>query len=148
MFVPRAIAVKNPGVQQSVVARPDVGKMQQDNKAIPTTDPIKQIEKMEIVTLENATLNNMQIHGLYKSLNIVLQGRDISAPIVKFAQCSLPRQVHDNLAAAGFESPTPIQMQVIPDAMNGRDVLACAETGSGKTAAFLLPMILHIARNR
>jgi ATP-dependent RNA helicase RhlE len=49
--------------------------------------------------------------------------------------------------ASGYETPTPIQVQGIPPALAGRDVLGCAQTGTGKTAAFVLPMLQHFAEN-
>lgn len=57
-------------------------------------------------------------------------------------------QLHPNLLRAvealGFAEPTPIQIDAIPPAMAGKDVLACAMTGSGKTAAFGLPILHHL----
>jgi ATP-dependent RNA helicase RhlE len=50
-----------------------------------------------------------------------------------------------DLAQAGFASPTPIQAQAIPPALAGRDVIGCAQTGTGKTAAFVIPMIERLA---
>ena len=50
-----------------------------------------------------------------------------------------------DLASAGFSSPTPIQAQAIPPALAGRDVIGCAQTGTGKTAAFVVPMIERLA---
>jgi ATP-dependent RNA helicase RhlE len=58
-----------------------------------------------------------------------------------FSSLELHPRVGKAIADLGFTTPTPIQSQAIPLALAGRDVLACAETGSGKTAAFLLPII-------
>jgi ATP-dependent RNA helicase DDX5/DBP2 len=49
---------------------------------------------------------------------------------------------------AGFAAPTPIQAQAWPVAMSGRDLVAIAKTGSGKTCGFLLPGMLHIQETR
>jgi superfamily II DNA/RNA helicase len=60
---------------------------------------------------------------------------------MKFADLGLSPEVLGAVADAGYENPTPIQAQAIPTVLMGRDVLGCAQTGTGKTAAFVLPMI-------
>ena len=50
-----------------------------------------------------------------------------------------------DLATAGFTAPTPIQAQAIPPALTGRDVIGCAQTGTGKTAAFVIPIVERLA---
>lgn len=50
-----------------------------------------------------------------------------------------------DLAGAGFVSPTPIQEQAIPPALTGRDIIGCAQTGTGKTAAFVIPIVERLA---
>src|SRR5690349_5733561 len=59
-----------------------------------------------------------------------------------FASLGLDPRILSVLAALGYEEPTPIQLQSVPPLLEGRDVLAQAATGTGKTAAFALP-ILH-----
>ena len=58
-----------------------------------------------------------------------------------FDSLPLIPQLRRNVAAAGYETPTPIQRETIPLALQGRDVLGCAQTGTGKTAAFALPIL-------
>jgi ATP-dependent RNA helicase DDX27 len=64
-----------------------------------------------------------------------------TATIEVFSQLALSRPLLRGVAAMGFIRPTPIQASVIPLALSGRDVCASAVTGSGKTAAFLLPLL-------
>src|SRR5690625_1228378 len=59
-----------------------------------------------------------------------------------FHQFGLHTRVERGVSAAGYEQPTPIQLQAIPAVTEGRDVLGLAQTGTGKTAAFVLP-IMH-----
>jgi ATP-dependent RNA helicase RhlE len=60
---------------------------------------------------------------------------------VPFTQLKLNTALTKAIKELGFVRPTPIQAEAIPPALKGRDVIACAQTGSGKTAAFLLPVI-------
>ena len=52
------------------------------------------------------------------------------------------------ILATGFTIPTPIQSEAIPPAMEGRDIIGCAQTGTGKTAAFVLPILNRLAGRR
>ena len=62
-----------------------------------------------------------------------------------FHTLGLSEAILQDLAAAGFSSPTPIQEQAVPPALAGRDVIGCAQTGTGKTAAFVIPMVERLA---
>ena len=68
--------------------------------------------------------------------------------MTKFTDLNLGPKVLKAIGEAGYETPTPIQAGAIPAALEGRDVLGIAQTGTGKTAAFVLPMISKLARGR
>ncbi len=68
--------------------------------------------------------------------------------MTKFTDLDLDPKVLKAIGEAGYESPTPIQAAAIPHALNGRDVLGIAQTGTGKTASFTLPMITKLAKGR
>ncbi|QGX98021.1 DEAD/DEAH box helicase [Roseovarius faecimaris] len=68
--------------------------------------------------------------------------------MTKFSDLSLNPKVLKAIADAGYETPTPIQAGAIPPALEGRDVLGIAQTGTGKTASFTLPMLSLLARGR
>ncbi len=68
--------------------------------------------------------------------------------MTKFTDLALSPKVLKAVEAAGYETPTPIQAGAIPPALEGRDVLGIAQTGTGKTASFTLPMISMLARGR
>jgi superfamily II DNA/RNA helicase len=66
---------------------------------------------------------------------------------VPFQKFNLTESLLDGLDTMGFNDPTPIQEQVIPHILKGADVIACAQTGTGKTAAYLLPVLNKISEN-
>lgn len=67
---------------------------------------------------------------------------------VTFADLGLSAKVQAAVEAAGYANPTPIQQQAIPVAVTGRDVLGIAQTGTGKTAGFVLPMLARLETGR
>lgn len=67
---------------------------------------------------------------------------------MKYAELDLHESLKNNIAELGYESPTPIQEMVIPHAIKGKDISGLAQTGTGKTAAFLIPLINRILHSR
>jgi superfamily II DNA/RNA helicase len=67
---------------------------------------------------------------------------------LKFTEFGFEPELIDGLHSMGFETATPIQEQAIPGILEGKDVLACAQTGTGKTAAFLLPVLNLITKHK
>ena len=65
---------------------------------------------------------------------------------IKFADLNLDKNILSALQSAGYDIPTPIQAQSIPAALADKDIMASAQTGSGKTAAFLLPSLQKIVK--
>ncbi|AXQ93894.1 DEAD/DEAH box helicase [Cereibacter sphaeroides] len=68
--------------------------------------------------------------------------------MTKFSDLALDPRVLKAVQEAGYETPTPIQAQAIPHALEGKDVLGIAQTGTGKTASFTLPMITILGKGR
>ena len=71
--------------------------------------------------------------------------KDWRSPLKSFDSLGLIEPLQRAVAAENYTTMTPIQAQAIPPLLEGRDVLGCAQTGTGKTAAFLLPIIQHLA---
>lgn len=67
---------------------------------------------------------------------------------MKFTELPFSSDLLDGLNAIGFEELTPIQEEAIPHILEGKDIIACAQTGTGKTAAFLLPIMERINRDK
>jgi len=64
-----------------------------------------------------------------------------------FSKLDLSAKVLEGVRAAGYTDPTPIQLRAIPIVMSGRDLIGCAQTGTGKTAAFALPILSRLAQH-
>ena len=82
----------------------------------------------------------------YEDIQVEVTGQDPPVPINSFEELSLDASLAANVRRCKYSKPTPVQRHAIPIAMAGRDLMACAQTGSGKTAAFCFPIIEGILR--
>ena len=92
-----------------------------------------------------------EVNTFRKRMNIRVKGTDVNDPIATFSEMSpcgdahIKRILLRNIERSLYKEPTPIQMQAIPLMLQRRDILAAAPTGSGKTCAFVLPVLASLA---
>lgn len=75
-------------------------------------------------------------------------GDNVPQPFISFEATGLPTEILKEVYQAGFSAPTPIQAQSWPIALQGRDIVAIAKTGSGKTLGYLIPGFIHLKQRR
>jgi ATP-dependent RNA helicase DDX23/PRP28 len=79
-----------------------------------------------------------------EDFNISTKGGSIPNPMRNWSESGLPKRLLDIIAQVGYEEPSAVQRAAIPIALQARDLIGVAVTGSGKTAAFLLPLLVYI----
>ncbi|PYH40504.1 mRNA splicing protein PRP28 [Aspergillus saccharolyticus JOP 1030-1] len=120
----------------------------------------REILEMERRRREESTRNQLDKHWSEKKLehmrerdwrifkedfNISTKGGSVPNPMRSWDESELPSRLLELIGQVGYKEPTPIQRAAIPIAMQNRDLIGVAVTGSGKTAAFLLPLLCYIA---
>lgn len=120
----------------------------------------KEILEMERRRREESTRNQLDKHWSEKRLehmrerdwrifkedfNIATKGGSVPNPMRSWEESHLSKQLLELIDRAGYKEPTPIQRAAIPIALQSRDLIGVAVTGSGKTASFLLPLLVYIS---
>uniref|UniRef100_A0A670IZ03 ATP-dependent RNA helicase DDX42 n=1 Tax=Podarcis muralis TaxID=64176 RepID=A0A670IZ03_PODMU len=93
---------------------------------------------------EITSLTPQQVVELRHKLNLRVSGAAPPRPGSSFAHFGFDEQLMHQIRKSEYTQPTPIQCQGVPVALSGRDMIGIAKTGSGKTAAFIWPMLVHI----
>lgn len=81
-----------------------------------------------------------------EDFSIAARGGNIPNPMRSWDESKIPMQILEIIDEVGYKEPSPIQKQAIPLGLNNRDLIGIAETGSGKTASFVIPMLTYIGK--
>ncbi|XP_050369524.1 DEAD-box ATP-dependent RNA helicase 37-like [Argentina anserina] len=93
---------------------------------------------------ENSGIN----FDAYEDIPVETSGDNVPPPVNTFAEIDLGDALNKNIQRCKYVKPTPVQRHAIPISLGGRDLMACAQTGSGKTAAFCFPIISGIMKGQ
>ncbi|KAI7822183.1 P-loop containing nucleoside triphosphate hydrolase protein [Gamsiella multidivaricata] len=124
----------------AVTERKQLASVEEISKGIVYKDPIKTTWTPPRHIRE---LTQEQLAAIRQKYHIDAEGEDMPPVIKAFRDMKFPQPVMDYLKNKGIKMPTPIQMQGLPVALSGRDMIGIAFTGSGKTLSFTLPLIMR-----
>ncbi|KAL5274575.1 DDX3X family protein [Megaselia abdita] len=121
---------------------PNYGGKWKDEKKFANVDytqlgPRDERQEQELFGTANTGIN----FNKYEDIPVEATGQKVPPNITSFDDVQLTEIIRNNIGLARYDKPTPVQKYAIPIIRNGRDLMACAQTGSGKTAAFLVPIL-------
>jgi len=106
-------------------------------------NPNPRLEKELFASAKSSGIN----FAKYDDIPVETSGENVPDPVTAFREEELGPEVVNNLDLCKYTVPTPVQKYSIPIGMAGRDMMACAQTGSGKTGGFLFPTIATMLKN-
>ncbi|KAK2713871.1 hypothetical protein QYM36_009679 [Artemia franciscana] len=109
------------------------------------TKPLPRDEEMELELFGSA--NTGINFDKYEDIPVEATGEDIPPNINSYDEVKMTEIMQENIVLARYQRPTPVQKFALPIILGKRDLMACAQTGSGKTAAFLIPILNRIYEN-
>ncbi|KAF3652753.1 DEAD-box ATP-dependent RNA helicase 37 [Capsicum annuum] len=107
-------------------------------------NPFKDADSEVVGEQESSAIN----FDAYEDIPVETSGENVPPPVNTFSDIDLGEAVDENIRRCKYVKPTPVQRHTIPISLAGRDLMACAQTGSGKTAAFCFPIISGIMRGQ
>lgn len=131
--------LQNRGVESTIKSLTDWGKRDRRNGTIEQST----YDEVEALILKQPTSSNITC---YEDIPV-----DISEEfpeMVNFTDCEVHECLLNNIKRMGYSLPTPVQRYAIPVALSRRDLMSCAQTGSGKTASYLVPVIAKMLSDR
>ncbi|XP_042032641.1 ATP-dependent RNA helicase-like protein DB10 [Salvia splendens] len=128
----------DPEADQSARDRPDHTSSDQN---VAKSEVHKPIESKGAET-------GLSVEAYRRRHEITVTGGNVPPPFISFQSTGFPSEILREAQQAGFSAPTPIQAQSWPIANQGRDIVAIAKTGSGKTLGYLIPGFIHLKEKR
>ncbi|XVF88391.1 hypothetical protein PTKIN_Ptkin19aG0047400 [Pterospermum kingtungense] len=107
---------------------------------------VEKFDELEVIDDVPDETNGTNLDA-YEDIPVQASGENIPPPVETFAKIDLGESLKQNIRRCKYLKPTPIQRHAIPIAVAGRDLMACAQTGSGKTAAFCFPIISGVLKD-